>query len=425
MLKLIERVISRRLNRFPSLKRYVKQLYTFPFMCIGKYARRPSVPENVVLFGQPNCESFFGYYDVCPENASGLVLCHQTTSSTSLEPNPKVPIDICVFSLERPDEPLLKTNTSAFNWQQGSRLQWLNDDRFIFNDFDPQKNRYIAKIWDIKIGEQIKVVGKPIQALIDEANYLSLNYQRLAKLRPDYGYFNLDPNNCDLSEYHQDGIWTVNIDTGKHKLLYSLASIISHDASEDFSKYEHKLNHLMLSPNKDKFIILHRMFDGQRRIGRLLLGDIDGGILKTLPGDEMVSHYCWVNDNTIICYMNTGTEGYGYYLINLDSNNADLLKSTTSLLPGDGHPSYKNGECFLTDSYPDRYGYQNLYLCSLLTEKVTMLASLFHPRQYKGVTRCDLHPRFGYNCNSVYFDSVNDGVRRLHMISLTKNDLYN
>ena len=35
-----------------------------------------SLAERVEI-GEPNTESFFGYYDLWPENSQGLLLCHQ------------------------------------------------------------------------------------------------------------------------------------------------------------------------------------------------------------------------------------------------------------------------------------------------------------------------------------------------------------
>ena len=294
----------------------------------------------------------------------------------------------------------------------GSRLQWLDKHRFIFNDFDPDNNQYIARIWDMAEKKEIATLTKPIQTLIDSDNFPSLNYQRLAKLRPDYGYFNLDANDYDLTDTEQDGIYKVNITTGEHQLVYALADIISHDSKNQMRRLNHKINHLMISPNGKKMLMLHRMFDGQRRFGRLLLGDVDGTKLVTLPGDDMISHYCWADDDTIICYMRTNEAGDGYYQIKLSENRAYLMKTISDVLLGDGHPSFAGHNQFITDTYPDRYGYQRLYHCNSETNKVT-LASFYHPRRYSSVTRCDLHPRVSTDGLHCYFDTVTAGRRRL------------
>lgn len=418
MINIIERSISKRLNRYPILKSGIKKIYTSPFMFVGQFLKRPQIPHHYSEIGEPKKNSFFGYYDVRPDNSDGLVLCHQTALATQKEPDPNHAIEICVFSLEDPTIPIVKTTTKAYNWQQGARLQWLDKHRFIFNDFDPDNNQYIARIWDMAGKKEIATLTKPIQTLIDSDNFLSLNYQRLAKLRPDYGYFNLDPNDCDLTDTEQDGIYKFNITTGEHKLVYALADIISHDSKNQMRRLNHKINHLMISPNGKKMLMLHRMFDGQRRFGRLLLGDVDGTKLVTLPGDDMISHYCWADDDTIICYMRTNEAGDGYYQIKLSENRAYLMKTISDVLLGDGHPSFAGHNQFITDTYPDRYGYQRLYHCNSETNKVTLLASFYHPRRYSGVTRCDLHPRVSTDGLHCYFDTVNAGRRRLSRIAV-------
>ena len=420
MLASIEKAIARELSRYPALKRVVKNAYTLPFMAAGCLFFRPESLAERVEIGEPNTESFFGYYDLWPENSQGLLLCHQSDHSTKRAPDGSKAIEVCVFPVDDPSTPLIKMQTRTYNWQQGARLQWLSDSKFIFNDFDQENNQFQARIFDVEKGREEKAAAMPIQTRINETCFLSLNYQRLAFLRPDYGYFNLPPEACELTDLINDGVWLVNVADGSHDLLYSLANIIEAENLQKAEELSHKVNHLMLSPNGKTFVMLHRMFKGMRRSGRLLVGDIYGSPLQTLPGDTMISHYCWVDDKTLLCFMRTDSLGDGYYLIDVESTEAEFLHALTALAPGDGHPSSLGNGQFITDSYPDRYGYQKLFLGNYHLQTFREIASLYHPRDYRGVTRCDLHPRglepFGY----CYFDSVTSGRRRLTRMNIAR-----
>ncbi len=374
---------------------------------------RPSSVASQIQIGETDVESFFGYYDLWPENTKGLVLCHQSRHPTSLEPDPLKPIEICVFDSNAPMSPLIKTQTRAYNWQQGARLQWLSDKTFIFNDFKVERQHYHTRIFDTEKGVEIGQVDMPIQTKIDDTSYLSINYQRLALLRPDYGYFNLPPGDCDVFDLENDGIWMINVTDGVCQLLYSMGDIVGAGRLMNAQNFTHKVNHLMMSPNGREFVFLHRMFQGRRRIGRLIKGDLNGKTLCVLPGDSMISHYCWLDHKTLLCFMRTHESGDGYYLVHLDPQKAEVLAELSALVPGDGHPSSYHGTQFITDSYPDRYGYQKLMLCDSQDQQMSELAVLYHKRNYKGVTRCDLHPRAKVGCDYCYFDSVSSGKRRL------------
>ena len=94
------------------------------------------------------------------------------------------------------------TEVYAFNWQQGARLQWINDSEFIFNNFDINSKNEFAQIVDVKTKK-----SKYIKSLIYESRNdfsLTLNFKRLNKFAPDYGYLNL-LNKCN--EVDKDGIF--------------------------------------------------------------------------------------------------------------------------------------------------------------------------------------------------------------------------
>lgn len=175
---------------------------------------------------------FFGYYDK-PCVAYGKSLSHRL-SVDNFNYNQKV--DILV------DDKLVSSSL-AWNFQQGSMSSWVDENHIIHNDFDGAK--YISKIVDINT-LQTKIIDFPIYSLSkDKAFALSLNFSRLAKLRKDYGYFNL-PYDKLLSN-DEDGIYYIDIKNNTNKLWLTLQDIINFKTRDNMINATHKVNHIDIS----------------------------------------------------------------------------------------------------------------------------------------------------------------------------------
>lgn len=72
--------------------------------------------------------------------------------------------------------------------------------------------------------------------------------------------------------------------------LLKYTDFANFEQRKDMVNAEHKVNHLMLSPNGKRFMVLHRWFEGQRKYTRLVTCNIDGTDMYNLSDDDMVSH---------------------------------------------------------------------------------------------------------------------------------------
>ena len=103
----------------------------------------------------------------------------------------------------------------------------------------------------------------------------------------------------------------------------------------------------------------------------------------------------------------TGKESY-YQLYHTEDGISysvfDNLKS--SFFRIDGHPSFaKKDSYIITDTYPDKHGYQHLIVYNLKTRKGIIIAKLF--AHYKGnPASCDLHPKLSSNNKFVVVDTA-------------------
>jgi hypothetical protein len=414
----VEKLIARSLTRFPLAKSIAKDIYARVVYFKNKRAYRYKTENELKVISLPEEETFFGYYDKSPTSEGGFLLCHASKLRTSGLPSSDKKIDVCLFSSE--GDLLLRVPTSAYNWQQGSRTHWLNDDLFIFNDFDMERRTYISRVYSQRLLKEVKIFPFPVQDSYGTEYFISLNYRRLDTLRPDYGYRNLPKmTNSELREnLDKDGLWKVKFSSGEVELVYSLSDILKVDYIEIFEKAIHKVNHVMISPGGDKFVFLHRYFINNRRYDRLMLADAVKGAIKVLVSYEMVSHYSWVGKDKLLVYMR-GPHGVdSYYWLDVYTGNIIQIKDALLSRYGDGHP-HAAEDFFVTDTYPDKARMQHLILSNIKTEKSIHLGEFFHGFEYKGESRCDLHPRLAHDRRKVFFDSVQDGKRKLCFVELT------
>ena len=412
----LERLAARLLGRFPAIKKLAKYIYSRAvFLRVRKSLRYQSIAAPL-SFSHGQQTSFFGYYDKSPENQRGFVLSHVSSLSTKERPSTDQLIHLAVF--DKNHQVLMSLPVNAYNWQQGCRAQWLNDDEFMFNDFDSENSRYVARVYSVSQEEETKVFDRPVQDSFATDYFVSLNYQRLMTLRPDYGYRSLSAlHTKELHDLEDDGLWRVEYGTGTSQLLVSLADACKLNPLPEFSQAFHKFNHVMISPSGKRFIFMHRYLLGKRRFDRLLLADAQTGSLELISDFGMVSHCFWVNENMILGYLRGPCGKDGYWLVDVDTGEFKPCLQDIFEKYGDGHP-HVCGDWFVTDTYPDKGRMQHLLLSNWKTGEVKEIGEFFHGFDFEGESRCDLHPRFSPDGKAVYFDSVFSGQRQLYRMDL-------
>lgn len=416
-----ERLIASALSATPVLKSIIKKVFIYSSYVIyrKKYkSLRINVRKDIELFEpiDKGSETFFGYYDKSPENNNGDVLYNETKVSSSKKPNPDYEILIYTTNLKgKTPKPISKTY--SYNWQQGCRAQWVCEDRIIYNFFDIDSHSYKSALYSLKTQQIIQFFDFPVQDSYQDKYFLSVNYNRIMKLRPDYGYRNLPlPDDKKMRNLIDDGIWKVDFSTGKVSLIVSLQDVVSTQPTSNFNQYLHKLNHVMISPNGEMFIFIHRWYQQGRRFDRLIL--FHNGRIEVLSNDQMVSHMCWVDNETLFGYLrHQGVDGF--YFIDLNTGDIKPCKALNSLNNGDGHPSCFN-DWIVIDTYPDKSRMQHLTMYNIKTKEVIPLIEVLHPLKYMNESRCDLHPRFSPNGERIYFDTVFTGKRRLAFIDVSE-----
>lgn len=408
-----ERFVAASLNRCPRIKDGLKRAYAQFNLMFKKPARRVSLAPGVSLERVDKADdrpTFWGYYDKPAQNTNGMALYHKVPVGAS--PQNGRPVE--VWQTDGAGRSTKLAESCAWNWQQGCMLTWVDDDTFVFNDYDAQAGRYIARLRSLD-GVTQRTLNMPVYT-VSGHKAVSLSFTRLAKLRPDYGYFRICSGSLDDCP-DDDGVWYVDLKTGDTDLILSLEQIAAFKHQPTMLGAIHKVNHLQFSPNGDRFNFLHRWYRGNIKRTRLLSVSIAGSDLRELLADEMVSHCAWVDNDRIICWARRHGVGDRYYLVDDRGDSLPVIVGEGALRE-DGHPSILGGEHMLTDSYPDRSRLSSLLHYQLESQQSTVLGRFYSPMRYWGTSRCDLHPRWNPDGSSLTFDSTHDGVRRLYRMRL-------
>lgn len=405
----IESTVNYHLNRYPAVKKIVKRGYQ-----LGMYSvSRKIKSEGNILRVSPDdqAEYFFGYYDKSPWNGTGRYMLCMRARNTWSDVAPSEPADILLIDTQNNNSIKYIAKTHSWNVQQGCMAQWLGpsfNEKIIYNDF--REGRYCSVIYDITSGEE-HLLPLPVYTVSqDGKTALSLDFSRLHRMRPGYGYSNLP----DITEAEKlpdkTCIWLLNIETGETGEVLKYTDFSGFETRPEMEGAEHKVNHLMISPNGQRFMVLHRWFKGQRKYTRLVTCNIDGTEMFNLSDDDMVSHCWWKSDTEILAFENKHNGGNGYYLMSDRTNEYEHLWQD---LTGDGHPSYSpNGTLVVTDTYPNRKRIAEVRI--MQGNVILPVARVFAPFKYDNNTRCDLHPRWSRDGKKICFDAVFEGHRGLY-----------
>lgn len=372
-------------------------------------------------YAVPDTHTFFGYYDITPFSGNDQRLLAMVTASADHDASAKHDIRVGYFNLEDRDQFVEVGQTATWCWQMGCRLQWYPKDpnRLIFYN-TLVENQYGAVVQDINKKNIEKQFNWPIYAIDGDGNIgLSVNFSRLQRLRPGYGYRNLPDNHIAQTSPDNDGIWRIDLEDGSGDLIIDLSRLANFEPLPTMANAQHYVNHLEFNPSGNRFMFFHLWAVDGKRYNRLMTSDVNGKNLCVLEREGTSSHYAWKSETELLATVHYPKNGVRY---NLYTDGIGLKNVVgKDLLTKDGHPSYSpEGDLLLSDSYPDKFREQHVLLLAK-EDKLVDLKSFYSPLQFRGEIRCDLHPRWNRSGNRICVDTTKSGLRELVLIDLSES----
>ena len=248
---------------------------------------------------------FFGYYDKSLFDAAGQrVLCGRSTFLDRM-PTPDDELELGWLDADA-EEPSFERigSTRAWCWQQGTMLQWLGpgfDQQVVYNTVDQNRQAFAGRIVDPADGSAI-ILDRPIYALDPLGRFaLSLNFSRLHRTRPGYGYAGVDDATAGDDAPEDDGVWNVPLDGATPRLIFSLADAARLSPVPSQQGVEHWFNHIQLNPDASRLAFLHRWRKGRYGfLSRLITIDPEGNEPHLLADLDLFSHYDWVDRTSLV-----------------------------------------------------------------------------------------------------------------------------
>ena len=415
-----------------------------------------------IFFETPNdgFSYFFGYYDKSPLNKSNTkLLAHRVSFDGRDVRDGDVAevgyFDISTNQFHKIDE------TLAWNWQQGSQLQWMPptfEDEIIYNSI--QNEKFVSIHYNIRTNEK-RVIPFPIYVIHPNGKEaLAVNYERHYWCRPGYNYQNIKNTEWDMPIHQDDGIFRVDLETGDVKLIVSTQDIVNMAPIEEILSSNNWLEHMMYNPIGDRFMFFHRWHnDGIDHTRLFTANSLDGGELFMFPDTRFYSHANWKSEKELTIWTKEPTKNNEISkaesvairvrknslvqnivepayrvmkpllprkmveqitpqskLVNYFDKTHDYSVVGDGILSGNGHITWsKDKNIILNDTYQDEKGYRNLMFFDVKNNQKKNIGQFFSQYNDCGY-RVDLHPRFNHSEEFIVIDTAHFEKRKVLLI---------
>jgi hypothetical protein len=420
----LERRVSSVLVRFPRVRYALKTIYQRANYLLHREAGfsywladgvRLHTPAHLAGLPEPGPADaeFFGYFDASPWSPdSRYYVVHHVTRG-----NPDAAI--VLYDFKNGTRSRIGTSPT-WTWQQGALCRWTALQGSPYIAFNTLRNGLLGTQIVSPEGHTATFLPYPLQAINDKQGLIySINYRRLAANGTDYGYRVSAKNFPPNLPHENDGIWVVRIGSGEARLTISLASLVQNQPRPEAAHSAHEINHISIAPGGERFVFVHRYRGHKGQFTRLYVARSDGTHPTLLLDDDMVSHYTWITDRSLIAWARKSGHGDRYYLIDVDTREANPLPTNAADQWGDGHPTYHgSSNRIITDSYADRRRQQHLFEFDATSPAPKPLAKFHLPLKFHGSNRIDLHPRWRPDGCAISVDAGHTGVRRNYILEI-------
>jgi len=399
-----------------------------------------------------NC--FVGFHDINPWSPDGQCLAiHRADPEYYQMGDCGKPIEICLWYPQSGDIKPIET-TTGWNFQQGSRLQWLpgRADTLIFNTV--QNGRAISVIRNVSKEESTLLPAAIYSISPDGKTSVAPSFVTLAHRWKAYGYPPLE-HMTDEGRNAEDGLWELDLSTGMHKLFISTQRAAEFEAIPNADPASHFLAHASFSPDGSRVVFLHRFFSADGGLfTRMIVTDRKAKDLVLLA-QEKVSHFDWIDNDTLLVWARFTGGGLAkarakgllgspwikpalrivrsmtgswkrkllaesYYKIPIGDPKAKTRFGWPAL-HSDGHPMVARSHPWIvTDFYPDKSSCLPLILYHPeRAERKDVHVFQHRPRSNDSDVKCDLHPRWNRNERQVSVDTCESGLRQVRILDVS------
>ena len=368
---------------------------------------------------------FFGYYDLQAYSADMKKhLCNRVPFMD------RFPGKDDIAELGYIDLDTLKfvklAETTAWNFQQGCMLQWnpLCEDEIIYNvrvtDSDNELP-FRTCIQNIVTGKK-RYCDRAVANVSPDGKYgLSINFARVYDFRPGYGYGGFKDPNFDIPQPDNDGVWLIDMLTGKSRLIIDYARITREFGNEKYLDSKFVVNHITFNTESNRFLFLNRNFPntGKGWATTLFTSDLEGNLCLLLDS-TMVSHYHWKNGSQILAYCNGDpNDRPGVYLID-DFTAKSFRYGEECFERGDIHTIYSPDRRFIMgDGYPDKEQHRSLYVYDSTDGSWDIFVRVYSDKPEFVDNRCDLHALWSPDGRRVSYDSTETKRREIYELDVS------
>ena len=372
----LERLVYNLVKDNPRVKTKIRDAYQSVLDIV------PVPPVECTLPMVVRSGHYFGFHDKSPFSQGDELLASQKVLIRLRMPMATDATEIGVFEGKDWVAYRRLTTTHAWNWHQGSMLQWVGGtSNVIFNDFDGKS--HVARLVDAHTASEVHRVSFPVGAVSGDGRFAtSYSFVRSNRM-PGYGYAQGSDPEADRPIPDENGIAIGDLKANELRTLFTPADLVKLEPDPSMNGSFHWITHSQFSPNGRRFMFYHRWMKPDHKLWtRILTCNLDGCYLHLFPTVRMASHAAWRNDGQVMAYARTA-EGDGYDLF--DDRTRRYTRIGADVLSVDGHPQFTQaGRYFVTDTYPDRLRRQRLYVFDMHTGKIRHVGAFQVSEEVRG-----------------------------------------
>lgn len=224
---------KRAFEQFPFIKHSAKRAYHMVSYALSS-EKFKSEGEVIRITPDDGYEYYYGYYDKSPWDATGRYMIAIKVRQAYKSVAPKEPGEVVLIDTQNGNKVLKVGTTHSWNVQQSCMAQWLGPDfksRLIYNDY--RDGHYCSVVFNVEQMSEERVLPRPVYDVARDGSFaLSLDFNRLHRMRPGYGYSNEPDRTKGVLCPDECCIWKMDIPSGNVTELFKYTDMAAFEPDE-------------------------------------------------------------------------------------------------------------------------------------------------------------------------------------------------